>query len=290
MHQNISVEDQAAKRPIARSNQETVASLVLAAGKGSRMAGYDGSKPLLPLLPSGPSPFEGTRPILLHIISNLPPGPVAVVVHYLKDQVIEATSRFSPAYCFQPVLNGTGGALLAARGFLKENAGCRIIITMGDVPLVRTDTYAALAGALDSFHMTVLAFSPSDRKRYGLIETNGGFVRRIVEWEYWHRYDPSRISEMNLCNSGIYAVRGTILNHYLPVMESRPHRVVKRRDGDEVSLDEYFITDLVEYLSRDGLHVGFIEAADEDEVMGVDDPEALGRAQRLYLERFHDRS
>lgn len=289
MQHKMTVGDPEAGHCLSRTNPEAVASIVLAAGKGSRMTGCDGCKPLLPLIPSGPSPFDGVRPILLHIISNLPTGPVAVVVHHMKNQVIKKTSGLSLTYCFQQVLNGTGGALLAAVEFLKANAGSRIVITMGDVPLVTKDTYETLAAALDKFHMTVLAFTPSDRKRYGLLETERGIVKRIVEWEYWHRDSSYRMSETTLCNSGIYAVRGAILSRYLQVMKSRPHRVIKRRNGCEVTVDEYFITDLVEYMNRDGLSVGYIEAADEQEVMGVDDPDTLKTAQGLYMERFEKR-
>ena len=261
------------------------AGLVLAAGKGSRMAGYEGCKPLLPLVPAGDS-FEGHVSMLLHIIANLPPGPVAIVVNHRKKEVIQATSSLPLTYCNQPVLNGTGGALLAARDFLAENARHRIIITMGDVPLVTRDTYHALAEALDGSHMVVLAFTPADRKRYGLLETDGNRVRRIIEWNYWRHFEAQRIDQMSLCNSGIYAVRGATLTRYLDIMESQPHRVTKQRDGRAVAVDEYFITDLVEYLNRDGLSVGWIEASDENEVMGVDDPGALEKAQRLYRARF----
>jgi hypothetical protein len=35
-------------------------------------------------------------------------------------------------------------------------------------------------------------------------------------------------------------------------------------------------------MSQDGLPVGYILAEDETEVMGVDDPSALRRAQRIF--------
>jgi bifunctional UDP-N-acetylglucosamine pyrophosphorylase/glucosamine-1-phosphate N-acetyltransferase len=83
------------------------------------MKGFKGNKTLLPLIP-GPSPFEGECPILLHIIKSLPPGPKAVVVHHMKEEVMESTSSLGLTYCEQPVLNGTGGALLATREFMEK--------------------------------------------------------------------------------------------------------------------------------------------------------------------------
>jgi bifunctional UDP-N-acetylglucosamine pyrophosphorylase / glucosamine-1-phosphate N-acetyltransferase len=261
------------------------ASVVLAAGKGSRMVGYDGSKALLPLIP-GKSLFEGHRPMLFHLLERLPSGPVAVVVHHRKNDVIKQTSGFSPTYCEQPVLNGTGGALLAARRFLEQHAEAGIVITMGDVPLVPGHTYIKLIQALENVHMAVLAFAPADKKRYGVLDVDGKWVKRIIEWEYWHRFSEPEKAKLFLCNSGIYAVRGSILLDYLPVIESHPHRVTKRRGGADVIVEEFFITDLVEYLNADGLKVGYLQAAEEQEVIGVDDPSALEKVQRLYAERF----
>ena len=122
-------------------------SLILAAGRGSRMKEFDGSKTLLPLIP-GKSHFEGTNPILLEILDNLPSGPKAVVVNHRKEDVMAATRKYDLAYCEQPVLNGTGGALLAAREFLETQAYDHLIITMGDVPLVKSSTYGGLVEIL----------------------------------------------------------------------------------------------------------------------------------------------
>jgi bifunctional N-acetylglucosamine-1-phosphate-uridyltransferase/glucosamine-1-phosphate-acetyltransferase GlmU-like protein len=41
----------------------------------------------------------------------------------------------------------------------------------------------------------------------------------------------------------------------------------------------------VEYLNEDGLAVGYLQAADEHEVIGVDDPSSLEKVQKLYAER-----
>ena len=66
---------------------KTTASLILAAGRGSRMKEFHGSKTLLPLIPRE-SPYKGDRPIILEILNNLPSGPKAVVVNHRKEDVI----------------------------------------------------------------------------------------------------------------------------------------------------------------------------------------------------------
>jgi len=260
------------------------ASIILAAGRGSRMEGYDGNKTLLPLCPEK-SPWAGTRPILVEIISNLPPGPKAVVVHYRKEDVIEATRHLGIAFCDQPRLDGTGGALLAARPFLESVECENVIITMGDVPLVRDETYRRLLEPLENRNLVVLGFRPQSRKQYGVLEIESGRVKRIIEWKYLKGLPEDRRDALRICNAGIYAARRKDILAYLPTLEARPHRVEKTVAGRPRQLKEFFITDLVEYMNEDGRDVGCLLAEDETEVMGVDDFSSLERARRTYRAR-----
>lgn len=257
------------------------ASVIFAAGKGSRMKDYEGNKTLLPLISEG-SPFEGSRPILLRIIENLPPGPKALVVNYKKEDVIRLTDGLGLAYCEQPQTNGTGGALLASGGFIEDNSFDRLLVTMGDVPLVRPSTFEALLKVLDHNRMAVLGFRPGDKKQYGVLEITDGKVKRITEWKYWKDYPRDKQDALDICNSGIYAVSRDALIRYLKILGSNPHRVIKEREGRMVEVEEYFITDLVELMNNDGLSVGYSLAEDENEVMGVDDLESLEKAREIF--------
>lgn len=260
------------------------ASLIMAAGRGSRMKEYEGNKTLLPLVPDR-SPFEGTRPILLHILDSLPPGPKAVVVHHRKEAVLAATRRKGVEYCEQKTLDGTGGALLAAQAFIEKVESPDLIITMGDVPLVRKETYEALIGQLKNKSLVVLGFQPASKRQYGVLEIEGGRVKKIIEWKYWRTFPPERQAALRICNSGIYASRKETLLRYLPVLASRPHKIQKEINGGWKEFQEYFITDLIQYMSEDGLGVGCLLAQDETEVMGVDDLTALRKVQELFRAR-----
>jgi len=262
-----------------------IASIVLAAGRGSRMKGFEGNKTLLPLVPEE-SPFRGREPILLHILRSLPSGPRAIVVHHDKEAVTQVTAAFGVIYCHQPVLNGTGGALLAARDFLRGITSENVILTMGDIPLVRPHTYLRMIDELKKHHMVILGFKPADRKQYGVLETNGKQVRRIIEWKYWKDFAREVRDALRLCNSGIYAAKREAILRSLDRLASSPHVVQKEINGRWNRVEEYFITDLVEYMHEDGLPVGYIQAEDEYEVMGVDDISALQKAQQIYRERF----
>lgn len=264
-----------------------VASIILAAGRGSRMKGYEGNKTLLPLIPGEPL-FTGKNPMLIHILQSLPEGPKALVVHHKKEEVKATTRSFRVTYCEQPVLNGTGGAILAARKFIEDEASESLIITMGDVPLVKSSTYARLAAQLPSSPFVVLGFRPSDKKQYGVLELHGREVARIVEWKYWKTYSRERQDQLIICNSGIYAARTKDFLPYLARLEGSPHTVHKEREGKVVEFQEFFITDIVEFMRQDGLRVGYMVAENEDEIMGVDDLISLKKAQKLFqASAFH---
>ena len=265
---------------------QKIACLILAAGRGSRMKGFEGNKALLPLV-SDESPFKGSHPILLHILNNLPPGPRAIVINYKKEDLIHATRSLEISYHEQPLLNGTGGALIAAREFLETQDYDRMIITMGDVPFVSSATYLNLAEGLKANSLMVLGFRPSDKKQYGVLEIDSLNVKKIIEWEYWKTYPAERQRPLQICNSGIYAARKDDLVQYLGILEQRPHTVKKERRGKLVEVEEFFITDLVELMQDDGLNVGYALAEHEDEVMGVDDLPSLLRAQEIYSSLGH---
>lgn len=260
------------------------ASIIFAAGYGSRMKGFSGNKILLPLAP-GSNPFEGKYPIIFEIIRNLPRGPKALVIHHKRDEVIKATRDLGVFYCDQPAPNGTGGALMAAQDFLEQIDQKHLIITMGDIPFVKETTYWGLISQLGDQDLVVLGFKPMDKAQYGILEIEDGKVKKITEWRYWKEYPLERQSHFGIFNSGIYAVRRLALIKYLKKLKQRPHQVEKKRDGQLTVVEEYFITDLVELMSDDGLKVGFTLVEGENEVMGIDTLEDLVLAQTTFAKR-----
>jgi bifunctional UDP-N-acetylglucosamine pyrophosphorylase / glucosamine-1-phosphate N-acetyltransferase len=264
-------------------NQHSIASIVMAAGRGSRMKGLNGSKSLLPLKPKS-SPFQGDRPMILNILENLPDGPKAIVVNFDKQSVIDTTKAFNTIYCEQKELNGTGGALLSCQDFLAQIDSDKVIITMGDVPLVKPSTYRSLIDKLDTHQMVVLGFCPKEKGDYGVLEIQNGGVTKIIESKYWKTF-PSQVQEvLKVCNSGIYAVRRRVLFKYLSILAKHPHVVRKNVENQSIEFNEYFVTDLIELMSNDGKPIGYKIAEDERELIGVDDIDALKLAQTVFHE------
>lgn len=261
-----------------------IASLIFAAGKGSRMTGYGGNKTLLPLVP-GKSIFEGTHPLIGEVLHNAPPGPKGIVVGHCAEAVRKTVQAPGITFIEQPVPNGTGGALLAARNFILSVDSDFVVITMGDVPLIRSATYDALLGMLQTRDMAVLAFEPRERASYGMIEMEGEQVARIVEWKYWSQFPAERQEKLRYCNAGVYAAGRNVLLRYMDAVENRPHEVRKERDGQWITVREYFLTDLAELMHEDGLTVGMVSVC-EDEVIGVDTPESLEMVQKIYAKKI----
>lgn len=258
-----------------------VATIIMAAGRGSRMKAYTGNKTVLPLTP-GETIFEGRHPIVLHLINHLPAGPKALIVNHGKADVMRATAQTGAVYIDQPVLNGTGGAILAAGDFVGSVSAPTVLITMGDVPFVKETTYASLAAGLASHDLMILGFSPADKKQYGVLEIEAGKVRKITEWKYWKDYPADQQAKLTVCNSGIYAIRRSDLVTYLPILASRPQIVQKVVNGRLTDIEEFFFTDLIETMVQDGKRVGYHVVDDEFETMGVDDAEALQKAQAIF--------
>lgn len=265
---------------MTEASGESIASVIFAAGKGSRMIGFEGNKTLLPLVSSG-SVYEGEHPMLLEVLANLPPGPRGIVVNHREEDVRRVTEGLGVQYLHQPETNGTGGALLAARPFLRSVAEEIVIITMGDVPLIRPATYRRLVMELSGRDFALLVFEPTDRGQYGMIEMDGERVLGIVEWKYWSQYPAARQEMLHYCNAGVYAARRSVMLRYLEKLLGRPHAVRKERGGEWVVINEFFLTDLVEMMSDDGLLSGMVIAS-EEEVLGVDTPETLARIQSIY--------
>ena len=245
------------------------------------MQDYSGNKTLLPLTP-GESPYEGRHPILLHIVESLPGGSKCVIVNHKKEDVIQSTRGLDVAHFEQPALNGTGGALLAARRFIETSEGDNIIVTMGDVPFVSGKTFSGMVDQLNTHRLIILGFIPRDKKQYGILEIDGNKVNRIVEWKYWCTWPKEQKDRHPICNAGIYAFKKNDLIRYLPTLASRPQKIRKVIDGKEKEMEEFFITDIVEFMVEDGLSVGYVVTENEIEAMGIDDLAALEKAQEYY--------
>ncbi len=241
--------------------------IILAAGEGTRMKST---------LPKVLHPLCG-RSMLGHAIAaarDLNPERLVVVVGHARELVgAHATSQAPEArIVIQDHQGGTGHAVRSVIETIGLIPG-QVIVTYGDMPLLRPATLAALAREHDQagHAVTVLTARVPDPTGYGRIVRNAaGAMTGIVE-QADASADERKIDEIN---SGCYAFDGALLAD-----------AIKRVPTANAQGQEY-LTDVVSILRGDGHPVGTVLAGDPAEVEGVNDRVQLAQARRVYNDRL----
>ena len=243
---------------MAESLSAPVAAIILAAGKGTRMHSSL-HKVLHPV---------GGRPMLLHLLQALAPlGPARtlVVVGDRAEQLAQTLAGRDTELVIQHPPQGTGHAVLQAARRLPGFEGNALIL-FGDVPLVETATMRRLLAALESAAIAVLGFRPDEPGAYGrILADDHGLIRKMVEAK------DATAAELAapLCNSGLMAVRGPLLQ---PLLEAI---------GNDNAAGEYYLPDIVMAATAAG-HRAVVLEAGADEVAGVNSRAELAGAEARF--------
>lgn len=160
---------------------DSVDVVVLCAGLGTRL------KPLTDSVPKALVPIAG-RPLLAYHLKAMKQAGirrVVCVVGYLGDRIREyvgdgTSFGLKVQYASQPVPNGTGGAVLAARDYVRSNPFAVLYADVFFQPMGAT--WASVLGD-DSGAM--LCAEVRDTSQFGRVITGdsarGGVVKRVVE-------------------------------------------------------------------------------------------------------------
>jgi len=217
------------------------------------------------------------RSMLGHALAaagELDPQRVVVVAGHARDEVSAEAAKYVPdvSVVVQERLGGTGHAVRMVTEALGVMPGI-VVVTYGDMPLLRARTLAALVRehAAAANAVTVLTARVADPSGYGrIIRDDDGSLAEIVE-EADATAAQRAIDEIN---SGCYAFDGALLAD-----------VVKRVATSNAQGQEY-LTDVVAILRGDGHRAGTVLAADPAEVQGVNDLVQLAQVRRAYNERL----
>ena len=228
---------------------EGIATIILAAGKGTRMKS-DLVKVLHPLL--GLPMLSYTVDLSL---SGIEAEKTIVVAGFQADRIREEFKDPRILFALQKEQLGTGHAVLQAVPHLQAFEGT-VLILCGDVPLVKKET---LFSFIDSFRksgsvlsvMTVVVENPFGYGR--IVRDPEGWLRKIVE-EKDAREEEKAIQEIN---TGIYCIGTSFLMEGLTEI------------GKENAQGEYYLTDLVEIANAKGLRCSAYPVADPVEVLGI---------------------
>jgi bifunctional UDP-N-acetylglucosamine pyrophosphorylase/glucosamine-1-phosphate N-acetyltransferase len=228
---------------------EGIATIILAAGRGTRMKS-DLVKVLHPLLglPMLAYPIELS-------LKEIKAEKTVVVVGHQADRIQEMFKDSKVEFAVQKEQLGTGHAVLQAAPFLLSFNGT-VLILCGDVPLVKVETLRAF---IDTYRenestLSVLTAVVENPFGYGRILRNSkGWLEKIVEQK-----DASEEERMiREINTGIFCVRAPFLMEGL------------KKIGKENAQGEYYLTDLVEIAKKRSLRCSAHIAADPVEVMGI---------------------
>ncbi len=249
------------------SEPRPVAVIVLAAGEGTRMKSR---------IPKVLHALAG-RSLLGHALAaagELDPQHLVVVAGHGRDQVGAEAARHAPDVCVvvQERLAGTGHAVRMVTEALGVMPGI-VVVTCGDMPLLRARTLAALVRehAASGNAVTVLTARVGDPDGYGrVIRDEHGSLAEIVE-----QADATPAQRaIDEINSGCYAFDGALLAD-----------AVKRVATGNAQGQEY-LTDVVAIMRGDGHRAGTVLAADPAEIQGINDRVQLAAARRAYNDRL----
>ncbi len=251
-------------------DSSSVAAIVLAAGKGTRMKSRR-HKVLHPL---------GGRPMLGHLLASLAPfrpARTVVVVGSEREQLEDFLGDSAETVVQDPQL-GTGHAVLQAREALSGFSG-DVLILYGDVPLIRDATLKAMVAARHAPGpsgkppaIVTLGFKAADPGAYGRLKLGqDGSLKKIVEFK-----DASEAERrIDLCNSGVMAVDGAILFDLLDAV------------GNDNAKGEYYLTDIVAIARSRGLGCAVV-VGEEEEVLGINSQGELAAAEAVFQRRARD--
>lgn len=240
---------------------EKLKAVILAAGKGTRLQ-TDGST-----LPKVMRPANG-RPLLAHVLASLDflaPADIILVVGYKKECVLGAFPEYP--YAVQSEQLGTGHAVMAAFDTLGSFDG-DVLICCGDMPLIKRETYRALAQE----HLragndcTILTGSSCEDLPYGRIlrDKNGSFTGVVEDRDATP--EQKQIRELN---SGVYIFKTPKLRTVLSELRS------------DNAQGEYYLTDAPLLMQKHGGKIGLCRRDLGYEIIGVNTPEQLCRVEAL---------
>ncbi len=249
---------------------DSLRAIILAGGRGKRMKSD---------LPKVLHELRG-KPMIQHSVDNVREASideVIVVVGYRHDLVKERLGE-SVRFAVQEEQLGTGHAVQRTLPLLEGVEGS-VVICYGDMPLLSPKTIRALVEAqrqpgVHGAILTVVLDNPPDFGR--IVRDERGRVARIIEVKDCTP-EELLIKEVNV---GAYCFDAGALRTALP------------RLTNDNAQREYYLTDVVQILSRDGLRLETLQTENLEETLGINDPAHLEFAGQLddiaYAESLYE--
>ena len=236
--------------------------VVLAAGQGKRMYSR---------LPKVLQPLAG-RPMLAHVLERaraLGTEGIHVIYGHGGDEVCAAFADGDLTWHEQAEQLGTGHAVAQALPAIPDDH--RVLVLLGDVPLISEAALQALANPAEEPTLSLLTAELDDPTGYGRVQRGlDGSVIEIVE-QADATDDQRKIREIN---TGLMAAPAAELRDWIGRID--------RRNAQ----GEYYLTDVVALAASDGVKVVGVLIDDAAEAMGINDKLQLAAAERTLQRKL----
>jgi len=238
--------------------------VILAAGKGTRM------KSKLPKVLHKVCGY----PMVQQVINATRAAGVEKLVVIVGHGADEVKQVLGPdvEYALQDQQLGTGHAVQQAEGLFAEFDGT-VLVLCGDTPLITPETISGLIRYHTERHAaaTVLTALMADPSGYGrIIRKQNGDVARIVE----HKDASAEELKIKEVNTGAYCFNSKDL------FEALKQLTPANAQG------EYYLTDTLEVLQKQGKTIAGMIIPDSQELMGINDRIQLAEAEAMMRRRI----
>ncbi len=243
----------------------SVSSVILAAGSGTRMKSSK-AKVTHELC------FSPIIKWVYSAVTSAGINNIITVVGAGANQV-KACLGEDKKYALQEQQLGTGHAVMSAMPQLEDDGA--VLVLAGDAPLITTETLsAAIKYHFDNrFAATVITASLDNPAGYGRILRDDQLnVKAIIEDK-----DATAVQkQITEVNSGMYCFDVGLLRAALADIKN---------DNAQA---EYYLTDTIEILLRNGYNVGAYQTKDVSEILGINDLVQLANADAIMRSRIND--
>ncbi len=216
------------------------------------------------------------RPLLQHVLQlvrSVGATSIVVVLGHQAEQVRRELPEAVDAVIQEPQL-GTGHAVQVAAERIQRSGAERLLVQLGDVPLVRPRSLQRLtaAGVGPKSPIALLSAEVRDPRGYGrVIRTADGSVAGMVE-EVDATPQQREVREI---------WSGSML-FWTPWLWQQLPNLPRSAKG------EYYLPELLNLATAAGLRVTAVQAEDETEVQGVNDRQQLAVAEAIVRRRTLD--